>query len=104
MTFFESLKTLYSLDTLDSRLDTSSKTPSRNPEASIAEAKLPAQSVLQKENPDRLPDVQPSKWKTKEFFFYYFVFLTIPIFMVKSVYDVSKGTATVVYLYVPTIR
>ncbi|OQO12485.1 hypothetical protein B0A48_03127 [Cryoendolithus antarcticus] len=32
---------------------------------------------------------QPSKWRTPEYFFYYFIFLTIPPLMVKAVYDVS---------------
>ena len=37
----------------------------------------------------KLPDAQPSKWNTTEYYFYYLCFLTIPFFMVKSVYDVS---------------
>lgn len=37
-----------------------------------------------------LPNAQPSKWRTPEYFFYYLCFLTIPFFMVKSVYDVSR--------------
>lgn len=37
----------------------------------------------------KLPDAQPSKWNTPEYYFYYLCFLTIPFFMVKSVYDVS---------------
>ena len=91
MSFLEPLRTLYSLDTLDSRLTTSSKTPSVKPDNSIAEAKLPAQNIVSKSNREQLPRVQPSRWNTKEFYFYYLCFLTIPIFMVKSVYDVSKG-------------
>lgn len=37
----------------------------------------------------RLPDAQPSKWNTPEYYFYYLCLLTIPPLMVKSVYDVS---------------
>ena len=37
----------------------------------------------------RLPDAQPSKWNTPEYYLYYLCFLTIPALMVKSVYDVS---------------
>ncbi|KAM0693893.1 hypothetical protein Q7P36_006017 [Cladosporium allicinum] len=37
----------------------------------------------------RLPDAQPSKWNTPEYYLYYLCFLTIPFLMVKSVYDVS---------------
>jgi len=36
-----------------------------------------------------LPTAQPPKWRTPEYYFYYFIFLTIPVLMVKSVYDVS---------------
>ncbi|WPG98129.1 glycerol uptake protein 1 [Acrodontium crateriforme] len=37
-----------------------------------------------------VPGAQPSKWTTPEYFLYYLAFLTIPFFMFKSVYDVSK--------------
>jgi hypothetical protein len=37
----------------------------------------------------RLPDARPSKWNTPEYYMYYLCFLTIPLLMVKSVYDVS---------------
>jgi hypothetical protein len=36
------------------------------------------------------PSARPSKWKTWEYYLYYAIFLTIPILMFKSVYDVSK--------------
>ena len=32
---------------------------------------------------------EPSKWRTPEYYLYYLFFLTIPILMVKAVYDVS---------------
>lgn len=37
----------------------------------------------------RTSDAQPSKWNTPEYYFYGLVFLTIPLLMVKSAYDVS---------------
>jgi protein-cysteine N-palmitoyltransferase HHAT len=37
-----------------------------------------------------LPNAQPSKWNTPEYYVYYVAFLTIPILMFKSVYDVSQ--------------
>jgi hypothetical protein len=37
----------------------------------------------------KLPNAQPSKWNTPEYWFYFLCLLTIPILMVKSVYDVS---------------
>lgn len=93
MTVLSFFKKLYSLDTLDTRFTTSTKTPHKlTTEASIADTKLPAQQVLQSGKNDRLPGTQPSKWNTKEFYFYYLCFLTIPIFMVKAVYDVSQDS------------
>lgn len=91
MTFLDSFKKLYSLDTLDSRLVTSSTTPARTSGSSIGDIKPPAQTVLQDGSREKIPGVQASKWNTVEFYFYYLCFLTIPFFMVKSVYDVSKG-------------
>lgn len=41
-------------------------------------------------NPGPLPKAQPSQWRTPEYMCYGFVFLTIPILMFKSVYDVSQ--------------
>lgn len=99
MSFLRDLKSLYSLDTLDTRLTSSSRTPHKSTEASIAEAKLPAQNVLHKGDQNKLPHAQPSRWNTPEFYFYYFIFLTIPFFMVKSVYDVSKGISLPVALF-----
>ena len=37
-----------------------------------------------------LPNAQPSKWNTWEYYIYYAFFLTIPALMFKSVYDVSQ--------------
>lgn len=59
-----SLKRLFAVETLDTRLD--SKTQGQP-----------------------LPYAKPSKWRTAEYYFYYLCFLTIPVFMVKAVYDVS---------------
>lgn len=36
------------------------------------------------------PDAKPSRWNTPEYYLYYFIFLTIPPLMFKSVYDVSQ--------------
>jgi len=89
MSSLQFIKSIYSLDTLDTRFTTSSKTPlsRKNDENSIADAKLPAQQVLAQ---SPLPGAQPSKWKTPEFYFYYLCFLTLPALMTKAVYDVSR--------------
>jgi len=44
---------------------------------------------FQPQNPEPLPSAQPSRWRTWEYYIYYAFFLTIPILMFKSVYDVS---------------
>lgn len=59
----EQLKRLYAVETLDVRF-----------------GPRQGQSTLK---------TQASKWHTKEFWFYYLAFLTIPPLMVKAVYDVS---------------
>ncbi|KAK5172960.1 glycerol transporter [Saxophila tyrrhenica] len=41
-------------------------------------------------NPQPLPNAQPSRWNTPEYYIYALVFLTIPPLMFKSVYDVSQ--------------
>lgn len=95
MSIFGLVKKLYSLDTLDTRFSNTSRTPPRAAgEKGIAEAKSSAQEATQAS----LPGVQPSKWRTPEFYFYYFCFLTIPLLMVKAVYDVSKGRSSRAYL------
>jgi hypothetical protein len=93
MSWLSFLKKLYSLDTLDTRFTTSTKTPHKiTPEDSIADSKLPAQEVLQSGKSQLPSGSQPSKWNTPEFYFYYLCFLTIPFFMVKAVYDISQGS------------
>ncbi|OKL55765.1 hypothetical protein UA08_09040 [Talaromyces atroroseus] len=75
------LQRLYSLDTLDTRLTVSSSTPikaSQQPATRDARAQQIAAGA------------QPSKWNTPEFYFYYFVFLTVVPMMFKTVIDVSQ--------------
>lgn len=93
MSLLQYVRSIYSLDTLDSRFSTSSKTPlnRRNEDGNIADSKIPAQSILASAGERKpLPSAQLSKWNTLEFYIYYLAFLTIPILMVKSVYDVSN--------------
>ena len=61
------LKDLFKVETLDTRFDS-------------------------KDGGKPLPNAQPSKWNTPEYYIYYLFFLTIPPLMFKSVYDVSKPT------------
>ncbi|KAF2862152.1 MBOAT-domain-containing protein [Piedraia hortae CBS 480.64] len=43
-----------------------------------------------KNNGEPLPYSRPSRWKSTEFYCYYFGFMVVPFFMFKSVYDVSQ--------------
>ncbi len=70
---------LYSLDTLDTRFTTSSKTPYSN-EATGASSERRAIAAAAK----------PSKWRTPEFAIYGLIFLTVVPLMFWTVYDVSQ--------------
>lgn len=98
MGFFEWLKKLYSLDTLDTRFTISSRTPPRQAAIELqldpvrpspAEAGLTSKS-RQNGRPSRTDDLRPPLWGTPEFYFYYFVFLTAVPMMFKVSFDVSR--------------
>lgn len=87
------LRQLYSLDTLDTRFVVPATAP---PKEALEEAKLdpaaplPVQSGRAK-NKNGGDNVQPSRWTTPEFYFYYVVILICLALMFKAVLDVSKG-------------
>lgn len=87
MTLIRSLQRLYSLDTLDTRLTTSSNTPIK---AAVGSARDPLAG-----KDGRALDIaaaaQPSKWNTVEFYFYYVAFVVMVPLMFKTVMDVSQG-------------
>lgn len=66
------------MDTLDTRLTVSSNTTTRNGKDARAQ--------------EIASGAQPSRWNTPEFYFYYFVFITVIPMMFKTVIDVSQGT------------
>lgn len=82
---FSFLRSIYNVDTLDTRFTT----PSSVPYKAVVEARAEGD-----ERPDALnkPDkrAQPSKWGTAEFYLYYFVFLTVVPYMFWIAYDVSR--------------
>lgn len=86
MTLYSLLKSIYSLDTLDTRLTTSAKTPSKDA------SKLSAQTVTDDTKKDReLPQgASPSKWGTAEFYLYTLVFVVCVPLMYRAVWDVSQ--------------
>jgi len=96
MNLFSYIRSIYQLDTLDTRFTNSSTTPYKRPVTaqidptySKASEDLP-QGVPIKLDRNGRPIAQPSKWNTSEFYFYYFVFLTIVPYMFWVAYDVSR--------------
>ncbi|KAL4867385.1 hypothetical protein BDV12DRAFT_198210 [Aspergillus spectabilis] len=78
------LKSLYSLETLDTRFarsTTASQSPARDPSRTSA-------PKLDKHSP--LPGTKLSKWWTIEYCIYYLLFVIVVPTMVKQVYDISK--------------
>jgi protein-cysteine N-palmitoyltransferase HHAT len=82
---------LYSLDTLDTRLTTSSHTP-----LTVASNESPEKATsgraVETSTADLPPGAPSSKWRTPEFYFYYtFLGLVVPQ-MFRSVMNVSLRT------------
>jgi hypothetical protein len=79
---------LYSLDTLDTRLTTSSYTP-----LTVASSEPPGKSTSERgrdtDAANLPPGASPSRWRTKEFYIYYAVFIFVVPQMFKAVMDVS---------------
>jgi len=87
------IRQLYSLDTLDTRFIVPATAP---PKEALEEAKLdPVGPLPVKDGRDGNKrgesNVEPSRWNTPEFYFYYVVILASVFFMFKSVLDVSQG-------------
>ncbi len=93
------IKRLYALDTLDTRFTVSSKTPlqqTANEHAIDASSPaLTSNELAENSQRRRLPqEAQPSKWRTPEYYFYYFCFITIVPLMFYVPYSVSKGVVS----------
>lgn len=88
------VRQLYSLDTLDTRFVVPATSP---PKEALQEAKwnstnpLPAQNTKDK-SANTGDNVQPSRWNTPEFYFYYVSISASIFFMIKLVLDVSLST------------
>ena len=89
MTIYKFFKDLYSLDTLDTRLTTSSTTPSKD--ANKISADTAGKDV--RKTQELPPGASPSKWNTFEFYLYGLVFLICVPSMYKAVWDVSQPTS-----------
>lgn len=73
------LKSLYSLETLDTR---------------FARSTTASQGSFTKLVKRSTPDTKTSKWWTVEYYFYYLVFIIVVPTMVQQVYDISKPGST----------
>lgn len=84
MTILNYVGRLYSLDTLDTRFTTSSKSSSSNvtPATGHGSANKIDQGVLAASQP---------RWTTLEFYIYYLIILVAIPSMFKAAYDVSTG-------------
>lgn len=89
MTILSYFRRIYSLDTLDTRLTTSTKIPARYVDEQST--KTAGKDVTSTTNFP--PGAQPSKWRTVEFRFYALAFILILPQMYKAVWDVSQPTS-----------
>ncbi|PBP23014.1 MBOAT family protein [Diplocarpon rosae] len=96
MSLFSYVRSIYALDTIDTRFTSSSSTPYRtvvdarsHPDHKAKRDDSVPGVGVRTDNSGR-PIAQPSKWNTPEFYFYYFVFLTIVPSMFWVAFDVSR--------------
>lgn len=92
------LRSVFSLDVLDYRItaELRSSSPPKNrrlPSISGPSHSGSSAPVTTPQSPQgwKKDDTEPSKWKSPEFFAYYFVFATLVPMMFKKAHDVSKG-------------
>lgn len=87
MSLWYYLRRLYSLDTLDTRLTTSSQAPARL----VAAGKDISEAKTRDQDASRSALGRPSKWNTMEYYFYYLVVgVAVPMMFYAS-YTASKG-------------
>ncbi|KAF1839744.1 glycerol:H+ symporter-like protein [Decorospora gaudefroyi] len=89
---FPFVRQLYSLDTLDTRFVVPATAP---PREALEEAKLDPAGPIPVEDSNRGSrssgdNVQPPRWNTTEFYFYYVAIIASVFFMFKAVLDVSQ--------------
>lgn len=90
MSLLWSFKRLYSLDTLDTRFTHSSKVPIQVTKSEDG-IDISKPAVRENGRAETRQNVHPSRWNTLEYYFYYFIFLTIVPLMFYVPYSISKG-------------
>jgi protein-cysteine N-palmitoyltransferase HHAT len=93
MTLLSFFRELYSLDTLDTRFSTSSRTP---PKIDDSEPRKPGTKDLRASN-EPSSSAGPSKWNTPEFYFYGLVFMICVPQMYWAVVQVSQRMSMLRY-------
>jgi hypothetical protein len=89
------VQSIYTLDTIDTRFTNSSSTPYRvDPTAAASKRDDSKPGAEVRLDSNGRPRAQPSRWNTPEFYFYYFVFLTVVPYMFWIGYDVSRRQYT----------
>jgi hypothetical protein len=97
MSLFSYVRSIYALDTIDTRFTSSSSTPYK----AVVDARIDPATNASKRDDSVLgvgvrtdsrgkPIAQPSKWRTPEFYFYYFIFIITVPYMFWVAYDVSR--------------
>lgn len=93
MSLLQYARRLYSLDTLDTRFTSSSKSPLKQPDP-VEPSTKEAETIFRPDDGGRAGsnknEASPSLWGTPEFYLYYLVVLVCLPLMFKAVYDVSK--------------
>ncbi len=94
---FSYIRSIFALDTIDTRFTSSSATPYKSVVDARAESAVRAlkrddsiPGVGVKTDHSGRPIAQPSKWKTPEFYLYYLVFIITVPYMFWVPYEVSR--------------
>lgn len=92
MSLFSYIRSIYALDTLDTRFTNSSSTPYKaiDPVASTSKRDDSISGSSGKTDRQGRPVAQPSLWNTPEFYVYYLVFIIAVPYMFWIAYDVSR--------------
>lgn len=102
MSLLQFLRNLYDVDTLDTRFTTPSTVPYKPslPRTGTGNRKddQPGRTALSTDSRrdgtlSIIERSEPSKWRTPEFYVYYFLFLVIVPYMFWVAYDVSRRTS-----------
>ena len=81
---------LYSLDTLDTRFTTSSKTPPSRIDPARPSPDEPPYKKGRSGSDDLVKGASPPRWRSPEFIYHGLVFLVVVPLMLKTAFDVSQ--------------